>query len=147
MKSLRLLALFAVCLLVMWGFQWDAIGWDWKFLGMSEDFYFFYDAESMNKTPEGTVSLWMGLIPLGDKVRDRYLQDRKRAGLNIVGYENYEYDRKLIKVNCLDRALRIVQRIDFGKKDEVLGSHHYNEEWHSIPPQSAGQALFEVVCP
>jgi hypothetical protein len=131
----------------MGGFQRDAVGWSWKFLGMSQDFYFFYDKESMSKTPEGIVNVWVGLIPLGDKVRDRYLEERKRAGLNIVGYENYEYDRKLIKINCLDKTLKIVQRIDFGRKDIVLGSHQYTGEWQLIPSQSAGRALSEEVCP
>ncbi|HEX9758642.1 MAG TPA: surface-adhesin E family protein [Nitrospiria bacterium] len=134
-------------LIFVLGFQTEGNAKDWPLLGESNHYQFFYDEEGMSTTPKGIITVWIRLIPQNEKSKKKYFEDRRASGLSMDGYETFEYDQKLIKVNCPDLTFRIAQRIDFGKGGRVLGFHNLSSEWQPIPPRSAAEALVTTLCP
>ena len=120
---------------------------EWALLGESNHFRFYYDDEALTRTPRGVITIWVRLMPMTDDGKENYLKDRKEAGLTLEGYDTFVFDQKLIKLDCLHQTFRIVQRMDFGMKQRVLGFHNFSSPWQDIPGHSAAQALFNELCP
>ncbi len=119
----------------------------WELLGKSNTFSFYYDKGGMTMTLEGIVTVWIRMVPQTVDAREKYLDDRKEAGLTLDGYQTYAFNQKLIKLNCSDSTFRIAQRVDFGEKGKVLGFHNISTEWRPIPPRSAAESLGDLFCP
>jgi len=134
-------------LIFLLGFQTEGKAKDWPLLGESNHYQYFYDEEGMSTTPKGIITVWVRWIPQNEESRKKYLEDRRASGLSMDGYETYDYDHKLVKVNCADLTFRIAQRIDFGKGGRVLGFHNISSKWQPIPPRSAAEALVMTLCP
>ena len=120
---------------------------EWALLGESNNFRFYYDDEALTQTPKGVITVWVRLVPMTDDGKEKYLEDRKNAGLTLEGYDTFVFDKKLIKLDCFHQTFRIVQRMDFGIKKRVLGFHNFSSPWKDIPARSAAQALFNELCP
>jgi len=110
---------------------------DWVYVGFNDYFSIYYNISKIIINQKSKqIKVWIKM-KYTDKGKDRYIMDRKREGLEIIGYHNlsdtihlflYDYDR------MQDKILYIV---DYSISGEVLSRDEANEaQWHEMIPES-----------
>ncbi|MBI3592255.1 MAG: hypothetical protein HY099_02030 [Nitrospirae bacterium] len=135
---------------------------DWKPYAETRYFNFYYDAGDIRylsksifnlfegKNPKGDISgVWIKRVIKGEKGRDFQIQEQRKHGLSIRGYEQYEYTMALKEINCSDKMYRIISEVDYNKEGGKLGAYT-NEprwvSWRSILPESEDEVLHKALC-
>lgn len=133
-----------------------AYGADWKPYAETQDFYFYHHN---NVEPQVSlknildifrkkiVTVWTKRVTKGENGKNWQIQENKRFGVSIKGYENYEYTIALKEINCSDKTIRLLSEADYTKEGNLLAkSESPYSEWKPIVPGSDDEALQKAVC-
>lgn len=131
-----------------------AYGAEWELYAENQNFSFYYNVEAQDPLKnifdifrKKIVTVWTKRVSKDDKGRNWQIQENKRLGLSIKGYENYEYTVFLREINCSDRISRSISEADYTKNGNLLSkSESPYSEWKPIVPGSDDEALQKAVC-
>ncbi|MDI6729121.1 MAG: hypothetical protein QMD44_09395 [Thermodesulfovibrionales bacterium] len=131
-----------------------AYGAEWELYAENQNFSFYYNVEAQDPLKnifdifrKKIVTVWTKRVSKDDKGRNWQIQENKRLGLSIKGYENYEYTVFLREINCSDRISRSISEADYTKNGNLLSkSESPYSEWKPIVPGSYDEALQKTVC-
>jgi hypothetical protein len=138
--------LYGIGLLVFY-FNTESKGADWKFLGKTNEFYFYYDVESVTRTSKDIVRVRAKNVSINDKGKNLVLRAAKEDRRPTKGYEQYTHTIMVHEIRCPNNMARIISVADYNNKDKVLASHTFrNPEWDSIDPDGVGDLLYKEVC-
>jgi hypothetical protein len=144
-----LIVLSAIGLIILY-FNKEVKGADWKFLGKTNEFNFYYDVESVIHPSKDITRVQVKNASINDKGKDlvlRTLREAKAGRRSIKAYENYTHSIVVNEIRCSDKMARIISTADYNNKDMVLASHTFrNPEWDSINPGGIGDLLYKEVC-
>lgn len=143
---------------ILWGmFIASAQGTDWKYFYKSPvGSYYYYDLDSMERTSQGTVKVWIKKELYGTD-RDRYVQPMRDLALKMGqsaladNYDRYFFSLLQYEIKCADKRVRLITYRDYDNNDKVINpyaSSSPNAPWHGpVHKDSPLGALAEVVCP
>jgi hypothetical protein len=131
-----------------------AYGADWKLYAETQNFYFYHNVEPQTSLKnifdifrKKIVTVWTKCVSKDDKGRNWQIQENKRLGLSIKGYENYEYTVFLKEIRCSDKMSRLLSEADYTKEGNLLAKSEYPyAEWKPIVPGSDDEFLQKAVC-
>lgn len=131
-----------------------AYGADWKLYTETQNFYFYHNVETQGHFKnildifrKKIVTVWTKRVTKGENGKNWQIQENKRLGLSIKGYENYEYTVFLKEIKCSDKISRLLSETDYTKDGNLLAkSESPYSEWKPIVPGSDDEALHKAVC-
>jgi hypothetical protein len=131
-----------------------AYGADWKLYAENQNFYFYHNVDKPDPLKiildifrKKIVRIWTKHVSKDNKGRNWQIQENKRLGLSIKGYENYEYTVFLKEINCSDKMSRLLSEADYTKEGNLLAKSEYPyAEWKPIVPESDDEALQKAIC-
>jgi hypothetical protein len=121
----------------------------WKFLGFDKlgTAVFFY----IEDTNQNIVKVWEKGI-YSERGKQSYIKYRIQNKLNVIGYENFDYNLTLYKIDCFKKRYQTLEFIDYASDGLILDDVNVPEfladlsEWSSILPDSVIEGLFKKVC-
>jgi hypothetical protein len=141
-----LIVLSAIGLIILY-FNTEVKGGDWRFLGKTNEFNFYYDVESVTHPSKDIIRVQVKNTSINDKGKDLVLRAAKTDKRSTKGYENYTHSITVHEIRCSAKMARIVSVADYNNKDMVLVSHAFrNPEWDSVNPAGIGDLLYKEVC-
>ena len=139
MKSLLgviLVGLFIFSHAVAWGS-------DWRFVGANEQLSFYYDAESITRSPEKTIRMWSKSV-YTDKGRIDLI---KRFGKI---HEDADHAVELVELDCLKRMVRYLSATFYSKGSTLssskTGDFKLTDEWVFIEPDTFADPIYKILC-
>lgn len=131
-----------------------AYGAEWKLYAETQNFFFYHNVETQDPLKnifdifrKKIVKVWTKRVSKDDNSRNWQIQENKRFGLSIKGYENYEYTVFLKEIKCSDKMSRLLSEADYTKDNNLLSkSESPYAEWKPIVPGSDDEALQKTVC-
>ena len=122
----------------------EAQGAEWKPIGKSDTYEYYYDAENITRLPGNIVRVWNKAVFNDKGVAEvvRELGSRYKEVYNSV--EGYE-------LNCPDKKARPVSLTYYSKKEAILGSSQSGSftiemKWDPIAPETAIELVYKAVC-
>jgi hypothetical protein len=144
-----LIVLSAIALNILY-FNTEVKGADWKFLGKTNEFNYYYDVESVTHPSKDITKVQTKNASINDKGKDlvlRLLREAKADKRSIKAYENYTHSVVVHEIRCSDKMARIISIADCNNKGTVLASKVFrNPEWNSVDPGGIGDLLYQEVC-
>jgi len=139
MKSL-LVKLGVVILigLAIFGYA-EVWGADWKLYGSSENYYGYYDAQSITRTSKNIVRVWLRSNLTETGVTDA-------AGKLGKEFENVNYFIILREINCAEKKSQRLSMTYYDNKGRVIHSEGSPGGWEFIVPESMFDLLYKEVC-
>lgn len=138
MKSLLIkLGVLSIGLLILGNAEvWGA---DWKPYGSNEQYYYYYDTQSITYPSKNVVRVW-GKMDFTEK-----------GVLNWVGelgkrYENLSHVIFLMEINCAEKKSRSLSDSSYDNKGDVIISSHSPSEWRFIIPETMNENLYKEIC-
>lgn len=122
---------------------------DWPQVASTNDSSIFYGVRTIRRLNVNVVRVWIKwkLKDDTEETRVAFLRNRKTQGLQTFGYQSFSHTLELHEYNCTTDEMRILSRIDYDDKGNILESTSYrNPEWSYIVPDSVGAALRRAVC-
>ncbi len=135
---------------------------DWKPYAGDQYFSYFYDAArtsypyktvydvlNLELSKLNIVSVWTKRTIRDKKGRELQMQEQKKLGFTVKGYERYEYTEAHKELNCYDKKYRVLSEVDCTKDGEVLRLFVNDAryiEWKPIPRGSDTEALHHALC-
>jgi len=118
-------------------------GMDWKLLGANQRYSFYYDAESIIRSPENLIGVWTKAVYTDKGI----IEIIKRMGKI---YEDTDQSKGLVEYNCSKKMGRDLS-LTFFSKGSVLGSStsgifKLSDKWGFIEPETFNDALYNAVC-
>ncbi len=131
-----------------------AYGADWKLYAETQNFYFYHNVDKPDPLKlildifrKKIVTVWTKRVTKGENGKNWQIQENKRLGLSIKGYENYEYTVFLKEINCSDKMSRSISEADYTKDSNLLSkSESPYAEWKPIVPGTGDESLYKAVC-
>lgn len=133
--------------LIIFSINTEVKGGDWRFLGKTNEFNFYYGVESITHPSKDIARVQVKNASINNKGKDLVLQTAKEDGRSTKGYENYTHSITLHEIRCSAKMARIISVTDYNNKGIVLASHAFrNPEWDPINPGGIGDLLYREVC-
>lgn len=142
-----------------------AEGADWKLYAETPNYNFYYNADSMaprflkdihlledmqrmlNFVMKNTVKVWTKRSIKNDMGRTLQLQEHKRLGLSVKGYENYQHTLSLKELNCRDKTVRLLLEADYTEDGNILGKEETPyAALKPVAPESNDDLLHKTLC-
>ncbi len=145
--SVRSLIVLSAIGLIFLYFNTEVKGADWKVLGKTNEFNYYYDVESITHPSKDIIRVQVKNTSINNKGKDLVLRAAKEDGRSTKGYENYAHGITVHEIKCSSKMARIISFADYNNKNKVLASHTFrNPEWQSINPNGIGDLLYKEVC-
>jgi len=115
-------------------------GWgvDWKFYGTNEDGSYFYDTESISRSSNDSIEVWVQSV-----YSEKGLSHWVRGGGK--GFQDLNFSLIRLGLNCVDKSARYLRIVFYSKNGNVFHPMD-NDEWHFIAPDSMTEMLYKEVC-
>lgn len=115
-------------------------GWgvDWKYYGTNEDGSYFYDTESMTRSPKELIEVWVQSA-YSEKGISHWVREGGK------GFQDLDYSLIWLGLNCVERSARYLRIVFYSKNGNVFHPMD-NDEWHFIAPDSMTETLYKEVC-
>jgi len=115
-------------------------GWavDWKYYGTNEDGSYFYDTESITRSPKNFIEVWVQ-----SAYSEKGLSHWVKEGGKV--FQDLDFSLIWLELNCVERSTRYLRIVFYSKKGKVFYPID-NDEWHFIAPDSMTGTLSEEVC-
>jgi len=126
MKKLLLLGVILIGLFIF-GYA-DVWGEDWKFYGGNDDYWGYYDAQSITRPSKNIIRVWEKWV---------YKVERRQGVCQSVF---------LTEIDCVNKKNRGLSSVDYSIEDKLLGGFSTPTEWAFIFPDSSGEFLYKKVC-
>ena len=129
----------------------------WRLYAQSEDYQFFYDANSI-ATDRGqivrvdvkrTLKEEPQIINETKKGIARELKKRQKAGMSIRGFENFEHEIITCQVDCKSGLIRFLKSISYDTRGNVLETVVVPDailKWEKIIPDTINDTLRRYIC-
>ena len=129
----------------------------WRLYAQSEDYQFFYDANSI-ATDGGqiarvevkrTLKEEPQIINETKKGIARELKKRQKAGMSIRGFENFEHEIITCQVDCKSGLIRFLKSISYDTRGNVLETVVVPDailKWEKIIPDTINDTLRRYIC-
>jgi hypothetical protein len=132
-------------------------GAEWELYAENQNFSFYFDTTGIKKLKEIDLILdhfrkriakvWTRRVTKGENGKNWQIQENKRLGLSVQGYENYEFTMYSKEINCRDKTVRVLSEADYTKDWNLLAkSETPYVEWKPIIPGYADEFLHKVLC-
>ena len=129
----KLLTIILFCILTI-GMASVASAAEWRLIGGSDGYTWFFDAQSLKKVNGTTYSVWMKL---------EYSEVSGREAANEFKLKTpVAYMLEKSEFNFQDKIVRAVDAIYYDKEGNVLNSNNAPTQWGSIFPNSLGETMF-----
>lgn len=144
MKSLSTKpALLIMIMMIAFAYA-DVRGADWKLVGKSETYEYYYDAENITRLPENIVRVWNRAV-FNEKGVDEIV---KELGSR---YKEVSSSVEIYELNCPDKKARPVSLSYYSKEGTVLGassagSFKIQMDWSAIASGTAIELVYKAVC-
>jgi hypothetical protein len=135
-----------------------AEGKNWKLYHISEEEFYFYDAQSVTKTKnvlkvsEKSVAraikpcnLPEALKVVGELDNRRPLEMTDELRKKAIATRALQETRRLYEIICSKKIYRIVTRMEYDK-EETLIDGVLSSRWDSLKPDSIIEKLYKAVC-
>ncbi len=149
MKRFLFLIISFVLIQNIYVFQGVTEGGVWKVFKKGEALFYYYFEETMRKSSEGVISIWVRTLPQNEISPLKILDERQASGvpLDVEPTDDYGYSLLFLKVHCEDQLAMIIQEKVYNKKGFLLGASFISNEWTSLPQGSFVRSLSKQVCP
>jgi hypothetical protein len=138
MRNKSGIILTVISLIFFWYMQ--AWGEDWRYYGENNYHVGYYDAESITRTSQGTVTV---------REKDIFTEKGVMEAVGKLGekYKTLNYVIMLDEVHCVDGRIRPFSSAFYSKDGKLLSSFDYQAtDWGFIVPETRGEALYEILC-
>jgi hypothetical protein len=108
-----------------------------------------YVKDKLSFFEEKIIKVWAKRVSKGDKGRDRQIEEQKKQGLSVRGYDDYAYTLTYWEIQCANKMTRILSEADYTKAGEKLGGYSRMPEvarWALIAPGSPEALLHLNLC-
>jgi hypothetical protein len=139
-QSVKLGVVFFVIGFTIFGYA-EVRGADWKYLYADENYSFFYDWQSINKTSTGSILVWEKMVPTQKTKEEKVKKSEPK-------FQNWDYTLLLEEIDCTERKIKLLKWIDYDENGKPISISDMSKiiNWEVITPESLGEALFEMVC-
>ena len=135
---------FFIILFVLLCISKDVIGANWKFVGQTEEFSWYYDAESINLL-QNDIRVLVKYIPNDEDARLRYLESRQKKQIGLP--DNYSHSLFLYEVNCEDKTIKTLIITEYTNEEEIIKSENMsNPAPIYTVPGSIGYKIQKTIC-
>jgi hypothetical protein len=149
MTGKRLSVLFVVIIAVLFfgGLPNDAAGSDWVYYGSgSSGDQYFYDRTSIRQVPEGVIRVWTKVV-YSDEGRQRKINDYKKDGYAITGFELLSETQNLWFINCIEEKSTVTEGRHHASNGRVVDMYKADKRiWGPAAPGSPVESLIKMVC-
>jgi len=129
-------------------FQGVGQGAVWKVFEEGKAFFYYYFEETMRKTSDGIVSVWVRTIPYQNIAFEKVVEERQKAGILLpIGNQDYGYSLMFMKIHCGEGKAKIIQEKIFNKKGFLLKSYLNPAGWKTLSQGSFEKNLSGQICP
>ncbi|HEX9757256.1 MAG TPA: hypothetical protein VGB26_05600 [Nitrospiria bacterium] len=123
-------------------------GSDWKIFDQGETFFYYYYEDTIRKTANGIVSLWIRTVPHQKVEFEKVLEERQKAGIPLHSeIQDYGYSLIFMKLHCIEKKAKIIQEKIYNKKGFLLKSYLDTTGWKPVSHLAFEGALSGQVCP
>lgn len=136
--------IFVGLVLLGCGESWSA---DWKYFGAGGNgVFWWYDAQGLSYQPDGNIHVWVKKVKLYE-VKDK-VEDGQKVTLSELEQMSLgkEYERTLMEINCIERTLHQIQKLNYDSKGILKGGESKFGEKKTIPADSVAERLHQAVC-
>ncbi len=128
-------------------FLWNSEGWgrEWKaFQATRSGDIYYYDPESIEKTEEGMLRVWMKT----ERTEFDGGEFRKNVDEVVSGKKDKVTGEilQLVDIDCSKKRFRVVNLAVFDKNKDIKEYYSDPSEWNAIPSESVINVLRQEVC-
>ncbi len=110
----------------------------WKYYGVNENGWYFYDTESLTRPQENIV-----MVAVQSTYTEKGVSQWVREGGKE--FQNLGYSLVWSELNCAERSIRNLQIVFYSKGKEIFYPIR-NNEWQLFVPDSMAEVLWKEVC-
>ncbi len=123
---------------------------EWTYYTRNDEGEHFYHPDESAKGSPGIVRVWTQ-VRFTSEGRNRYIQKRQAAAFKTEGYEALSHRNVLYELNCFSKkreysTQEVFELTKEGKTLDYARAGTY-KDWQEVPPGSAIDGLFQLVCP
>ncbi|HYA93071.1 MAG TPA: surface-adhesin E family protein [Thermodesulfobacteriota bacterium] len=130
-----------LCIGLIFCFNVEVWGADWKLFAETNSYECFYDAEDAAPSPNDIVDVWTKL----EYTKEGISGIVKKFGEH---YADLCYSLELWEINCGEKKERILSITEYSAEGKILyaSSAEGRPTWKIIPRQSVDESLYKAVC-
>ena len=145
MKSITLVS---VTLFVICGTFSSAIAADWISVYSQGGVDYYYDSQSITKDDTGRIKVDTKTFFEYDAVKQKFIKERRDAGLPSSGWNALRYFISRIEINCSSKRVNFLSENTYNDWDNLLTSEDKStmEEWIPIADNSLLMFTYNALC-
>jgi hypothetical protein len=147
-REMKFFTMVSVTFLVICGTFSSAAGADWISIYDQGGVVYYYDRESITHDYNGKIKVATKTFFEYDAVRQKFINERRDAGLPTTGWDRLRYIIDRIEINCSSARANILSENTYDDFDNLLTSQDKStmEQWIPIADNSLLMLTYNAVC-
>ena len=145
---MKLMTIVSVSLIVICGTFSSAVAADWISIYDQGGVDYYYDRESVSYDYNGRVKVDTKTFFEYDAVKQKFIKERRDAGLPTTGWDRLRYIIDRIEMNCSSERVNFLSENIYDDFDNLLTSRDKStmKEWIPIADNSLVMLTYNAVC-
>ena len=145
---MKVITLVSVTLFVICVTFSSAVAADWISVYSQGGVDYYYDRESIAYDNNNKIKVDTKTFFEYDAVRQRFIKERRDAGLSTTGWNELRYFISRIEINCSSKRVNFLSENTYDDLDNLLTSQDNStmEEWIPIADNSLLMFTYNAVC-
>jgi hypothetical protein len=145
---MKFITLVSVTVFVICGIFSSAIAAEWITVYSQAGVDCFYDSESVAYNDNGRIKLDTKTFFDNDVVKQKFIQERRNAGLSSARWNELRYFISRIEINCSSKRVNFLSVNTYDDRDNLLTSQNKSTvtEWIPIADNSLLMFPYNAVC-
>jgi hypothetical protein len=115
------------------------VGEGWKYYFSHAEYSAYYDAESITRSSEDIVTVWVRWN-LSEKFVKEFVKEHGKK------FENLDYIKQLVEVDCLGKKTHSLSIATYNDEGILIFSSIRPWEWSLVIPELESYSLYKEVC-
>jgi hypothetical protein len=145
---MKFITLVSVTLFIICGIFSSAVAADWISVYSQGGVDYYFDRESITYDYDGRINVDTKTFFEYDTVRERFIKERRDAGLSTAGWNKLRYFINRIVINCSSKRVNFLSESTYDDLDNLLTSQGKSnvKEWIPIADNSLLMFTYNAVC-
>ncbi len=145
---MKFITLMSVTFFVICGTFSSAIAADWISVYSQGGVDYYYDRDSITSDYNGKIKVDTKTFFEYDAVKQKFIKERRDAGLSAAGWNELRYFISRIEINCSSKRVNFLSENTYDDLDNLLTSQDNStvKEWIPIADNSLLMFTYNAVC-
>ena len=145
---MKFFTMVSITFLVICGTFSSAAAADWISIYDQDGVDYYYDRESITTDYNGRIKVATKTFFEYDAVKQKFIKERRDAGLPTTGWDRLRYIIDRIEINCSSERVNFLSENTYDDFDNLLTSQDKSnvKEWVPIADNSLVMLTYNAVC-